>query len=364
MRIVVKLGSSLLTTKDGLNSERIRQFAGQLANSPHKIVIVTSGAIATGMKKLGMKQKPPDISMQQALAAVGQSSLMREYEKAFDGKKILAQVLLTNYDFSERMRYLNVQNTLLTLMKRDIIPVINENDTVTVGDIRKLAFGDNDSLATHVAIAVYADLLIIFTDVEGLYTKNPKEAGAELIRVVEQISEKEFEMCSGANVVGKGGMLSKLNSAKKATEAGIKVIIANGTVENAVEQALDGKIGTTFMPIKKINPRKYWLAFASEPKGKLFINSGAEKAVLEEKRNLLPVGIVGSEGDFKKGDVVEILNEKRNVIAKGVTNYFSAEISKIKGLDEDMVFATLGYAYREAVSRASMVLMKGEKNGE
>lgn len=358
MRIVIKLGSSLLTTKEGLNSERIKQLAEQLNRLPHEFVIVTSGAIATGMRKMGMKQKPPDIGMQQALAAIGQSSLMREYEEAFEGKKMLAQVLLTNYDFSDRMRYLNVQTTLLTLMKKGIIPIINENDTVTVCDIRKLAFRDNDSLAAHVAVSVYADLLIILTDVDGLYTKNPKEEGAELIRIVKEVTDKELEMCSGFSIVGRGGMLSKLRAAKMGTEAGIKVVIANGTAENSIVKVLNGELGTTFLALGKMNPKKHWVAFASEPKGKIFINAGAENAILNEKGSLLPVGISDSEGNFNKGDVVEIVNEKGKAIAKGITNYFSKEIPKIKGLPEEEVFSALGYAYREAVPRASMYVME------
>lgn len=355
MRIVIKFGSSLLTTKEGLDIDRIKYIADQISRLPHEFVIVTSGAVATGMKKLNVIDKPRDISVQQALAAIGQSTLMRQYEEAFSDKKMLAQVLLTNYDFSDRMRYLNVQTTLLTLIKKGIIPVINENDTVTVGDIRKIAFKDNDSLAAHVAVSVYADLLLIMTDVDGLYTKNPKEEGAELIRIVKEITDTELEMCSGTNLVGRGGMLSKLRSAKIATEAGVKVIISNGIVDDAIVKTLNGEIGTTFMPLSKMNPKKHWIAFASQSQGKLLINSGAENAILKEKRSLLPVGILGYEGDFQKGDVVEIVNEKKKVIAKGITNYFSKEIPKIMGKTEDEVFNILGYAYREAIPRASMV---------
>jgi glutamate 5-kinase len=363
MRVVIKLGSSMVTKKDGIDGERIRQLAAQLSTGEHKFVIVTSGAVATGMKKLGMKEKPPDVSMQQALAAVGQSTLMREYEKAFEGKKILAQVLLTNYDFSDRMRYLNVQNTLLTLIKNEIIPVINENDTVTVGDIKKLAFHDNDSLAAHVAVAVYADLLIVMTDVDGLYDKNPKLAGAKLLREVKEVTEKELRMCSGTSVVGKGGMLSKLNSAKRAMEAGVKVVVANGSAENAVLKAMNGEIGTVFIPTSKMNPKKYWIAFASEPRGRIVVNAGAEKAIVESKGSLLTVGVIGSDGKFDKGDVVEIANEKGKVIAKGITNYFSGELGKIRGMEEGEIQKLLGYEYREVVPRANMVVTNGTNGG-
>jgi glutamate 5-kinase len=254
-----------------------------------------------------------------------------------------------------------VQTTLLTLLERGIIPIINENDTVTVGDIRKLAFKDNDSLAAHVAVSTYADLIIILTDVEGLYTKNPKEPDAELVKIVKEITDKELEMCSGTSQVGRGGMLSKVRAAKMATEAGVKVVVCNGTLDDPVVKALNSELGTTFLPVKKMNPKKHWIAFASEPKGKIIVNEGAEKAMVEKNSSLLPIGIVGFEGEFDKGDVVEIANEKGKLIARGITNYFSREIPKIKGKKEEDVFAALGYAYHEAVPRASMVLIKGGK---
>jgi len=363
MRIVIKLGSCIITSKGGVDRERIKQIADQICRLPHDFAIVTSGAISTGMKKLGIVEKPQDVTMQQVLAAVGQTSLVNEYEMAFDHRKMVAQVLLTNYDFSDRMKYLNVQNTLLTLMRKGIVPIINENDTVTVGDIKKIAFRDNDSLSAHVAVSIYADILIIFTDVNGLYTKNPKEPGAELVKIIKEITDAEFEMCKGGNAAGRGGMVSKIRAAKMAGEVGIKVVIANGSEENAIVKVLNGEIGTTILPMHKINPKKYWIAFASTPKGKIFINEGAENAIIHEKGSLLSQGVSKSEGNFDKGDVVEILNQKGEVIAKGITNYFSTEIPRIIGLSEDEIFNSLGYAYREAVPRASMVVMDGVNGG-
>jgi glutamate 5-kinase len=225
-----------------------------------------------------------------------------------------------------------------------------------------LAFRDNDSLAAHVAVSVYADLLIILTDVDGLYNKNPKDEGAELIRIVKEITDKELEMCSGFSMVGRGGMLSKLRAAKMATEAGVKVAIANGSADGAVAKVLNGELGTTFLSLGKMNPKKHWIAFASEPKGKLFINAGAEKAILTEKGSLLPIGVTDFEGHFDKGDVIEIVNANGKAIAKGITNYFSREIPKIKGCSEDEVFNALGYAYREAVPRASMYVLENGKD--
>lgn len=359
MRIVVKLGSSLLNGGNGINTIYVDQFASQvLAQKGHEFAIVTSGAISTGMKKLGISEKPKDVASLQALAAVGQSGLMHAYENAFEDRKSLAQVLLTNHNFTDPKQYLNVRNTLNNLLGRGIIPIINENDPVTVMDIKKSAFGDNDSLAAHVAVAIDADLLIIFTDVDGLYDRNPKEPGAKLIRRVEAVTDAEMAMCRGVGKLGRGGMLSKLRAAKIASEASVDVLVANGTEKEALKKAISMEMGTLFAgrDIPKLSDRKHWLAFASDPKGMLVVDAAAMKCAASRECGIAPENVLEVRGEFDKGDVVEIAAEDGTVLCKGVTNYFSHELKKIKGKDIDTVFNQLGFAYFEVVSGPDMVV--------
>ena len=359
MRIVVKLGSSLLSGSSGVNTILIDQLASQIMQlSDHKFAIVTSGAISTGMKKFGLTEKPKDVALLQALAAIGQSDLIRAYENSFDERKILAQVLLTNADFSDRMRYLNIHNTLMALISRDVIPIINENDTVTVMDIKKAAFGDNDSLSAHISAAIDADLLIILTNVDGLYDRNPKEKGAKLIKVVNSISDSEISMCSGTSELGRGGMLAKVRSAKIATEAGVKVIVANGLEKDVIIKAISGSIGTTFNPSKKSKyvEAKHWLAFASAPKGKIVVNNNAMQCAVNKNCGINPIDIISVTGPFDKGDVIEILDSSGSVLCKGITNYFSHELDRVKGKSTEQIYEILGFAYENAVNSSDMVV--------
>jgi glutamate 5-kinase len=361
MRIVLKLGSSLLDGGSGINRILIDQLANQIIGmKEHEFAIVTSGAISTGMKKLGMGEKPRDVATLQALAAVGQSDLMNAYEDAFEDRKTLAQVLLTNHDFSERMQYLNIRNTLNALLARGIIPIINENDTVTVMDIKKAAFGDNDTLAAHVSVAIDADLLIIFTNVEGLYDRNPNMKGAKLIREVECVTDELIGMCDGVSDLGKGGMLSKLRAARIATEAAVKVVVCDGTAKGALKKAIHEEIGTLFMPkaVPKLNERKHWLAFASEPKGRIVVNERAMQCAIGKSCGIIPADILSVSGNFDKGDVLEIAWVDGTVLCKGITNYFSHELRKIKGKSTEEIFRELGFAYSEAVSSSDMAVME------
>ncbi|MEW6723151.1 MAG: glutamate 5-kinase [Candidatus Micrarchaeota archaeon] len=359
MRIVLKLGSSLLNGGTGLNTIYIDQLASQiLGMKEHQFAIVTSGAISTGMRKLGMSQKPKDVATLQALAAVGQSDLMHAYENAFEDRKLVAQVLLTNHDFAERMKYLNIRNTLNTLMSKGVVPVINENDTVTVLDIKKSAFGDNDSLAAHVAVAIDADLLIIFTNVGGLYDRNPRDKGAKLIRKVDAVTEKELGMCEGTSDLGRGGMLSKIRAAKVATEADVRVVVCSGTEKEALKKAVAGQSGTEFLPAKSpsLSERKHWLAFASEPKGRIVINENAMQCAIGKSCGISPSDVLEVSGNFDKGDVIEIACKKGKVLCKGITNYFSHELEKIKGKGTEEIYGALGFAYSEVVSGADMAV--------
>ncbi len=361
MRIVLKLGSSLLNGGNGVNSIFIDQLASQIMGmAEHEFAIVTSGAISTGMKKLGISNKPHDVSMLQALAAIGQSDLMNAYENAFEERKTLAQVLLTNHDFSNRMKYLNIRNTLNTLMSHKIIPIINENDTVTVLDIKKSAFGDNDALAAHVAVAIDADLLLIFTDVDGLYDKNPAEKDARLIREVRSITDSEMEMCSGEGRLGRGGMAAKLRAAKIATEALVKVVVANGTQTDALRKAIGGEIGTVFIPAEKqeLTEGKHWLAFASEPKGRITVNESAMRCTIGKSCGIVPGDVLGVSGNFDKGDVIEVASSEGKLLCKGVTNYFSHELERVKGRDIEAICRELGFVYTEVISSADMAIMQ------
>ncbi|MBI5228420.1 glutamate 5-kinase [Candidatus Micrarchaeota archaeon] len=360
MRIVVKIGSTLITGNQGVNHIFLQQLASKiLAQKEHSFAVVTSGAIATGMVKMGVREKPKGVVMLQALAAIGQSDLIKAYEGAFDERKILAQVLLTNHDFSDRMRYLNIRNTLNMILTKSIIPIINENDTVTVMDIKKAAFGDNDTLAAHVATAIDSDLLIILTNVEGLYDRNPEEKGAKLIRKIEQITDKELDMCNGKTALGRGGMATKLQAAKIASEAGIKVVVCNGNCPDYLNAAISEKIGTSFLPMRegaKLSEKKHWIMFASEPKGKIKVNENAMKCAIGKNCGITPDGVLEVEGQFEKGAVIEVADSEGNVLCKGITNYFSFELEKIKGKNHNEIEKILGFVYEEVISGSDMVV--------
>ncbi len=331
-----------------------------MCKAGYEIVVVSSGAVAAGMKKLGLKEKPKDIRLKQAAAAVGQSSLMWAYEKSFGdfGKKV-AQVLLTREDFSERGRYLNSKNTLITLLSYGIIPIINENDTVATDEIK---FGDNDQLAALVSGLIDAERLIILSDVEGLYSSDPtKNPEAKIIPFVSEISPEFEAMAGGAgSAVGTGGMYSKILAAKKAVSYGVKVNIISGRKKGLIVSLLNGvHIGTEFKPqIKKISSRKGWIAYAIRPRGSLVIDDGAVNAILKAGKSLLPSGIVRVEGVFDTGDAVYCVDLHGNRIAKGIVNYSSQDTEKIKGKKTTEIESILGYKYSdEVVHRDNMVVL-------
>jgi glutamate 5-kinase len=363
-RLVVKIGSNILADrKEGLDTRRILAIANdisELLDSGYEVVVVSSGAIAAGMGKLGLKEKPRDIKLKQAAAAVGQSSLMWAYERSFGGfGKKVAQVLLTRDDFSDRKRYINSKNTLLTLLSYGIVPIINENDTVSTDEIR---FGDNDYLASLVAGLVEAERLIILSDVEGLYTEDPRySAKASLIECVDEITDELEKMAGGAgSAVGTGGMYSKVLAAKRAMSNGVTVHIISGRKAGLIKSLMEGKhCGTLFKPKRdKLPSRKGWIAYGSRSKGTLIIDEGAVGALVKGGKSLLPSGIVSVEGDFDIGDAVYCLDSRNNRIAKGLTNYSSSEIKKIKGRKTSEIEKILGYKYSdEAIHRDNMVLV-------
>jgi glutamate 5-kinase len=363
-RIVVKIGSNILAdAREGLNAERISAIASDIAEvkeGGYEVVIVSSGAVAAGMRKLGMKQKPRDVKLKQAAAAVGQSSLMWAYEKSFaEFEAKVAQVLLTQEDFSDRKRYLNSKNTLLTLLSYGVVPIVNENDTVATDEIR---FGDNDNLAALVAILVEADRLVILSDVEGLYTEDPRfNPKAELVSCVGEISGDIERRAGGAgSAVGTGGMYSKVLAAKKAVAHCIPVHIISGRKKGLVVAILNGKShGTLFKPGPcRLSHRKGWIAHSSRTKGSLVLDDGAVKALTAMGKSLLPSGITGVEGDFELGDSVNCVDGKGRRIAKGIVNYSASDIRKIMGKRTSEIEKLLGYKYSdEAIHRDNLVVL-------
>ncbi len=365
-RIVVKVGTSNLTDRsyrlDPRKVEKLAKEIAELKKQSREIILVTSGAIGAGIGKLDLKQRPRDIKVLQATAAVGQNILMSTYDRYFAKyEQTIAQLLLTHEDFFDRKRYLNLRNTLITLLKSGVIPIINENDTVVVDEIK---LGDNDNLSALVASNLDADLLIILTDIDGLYTYDPKRSKkAEFISAVEEITPEIERIASARGKTGVGGMKTKIQAAKVTMKAGIPMVIANGNEENILARIIAGeRIGTIFLPVRgakeKMNDRKHWLRFASPVKGKIKVDEGAKNALITNGRSLLASGVVGVEDEFIAGDPVSIVDAEGVEFAKGITNYSSEEIKKIKGAQSKEIEQILGRKeYEEVVYRGNLVLM-------
>jgi glutamate 5-kinase len=338
-RIVIKVGSSLLTEgkKSGIQQPFLRSLANQILSLQHMgidSIVVTSGAIAAGMHGLNLKKRPKEIPRLQALAAVGQSNLMHAYETHFKKKTLkVAQILLTQEDLSDRVRYTNAHNTFLELLRHKIIPVVNENDTVAVEEIK---FGDNDTLAMLVCHWTESDLLLILTDTEGFYEEDPRKfPGARLISEVTTWDEKYEAGATGSlSRVGTGGMVTKILAAKRMMLSGIPMVIANGRKKKTITDICQGKpVGTYFHPVsKKMNSRKRWLAWCVKAKGEVWIDEGASQALIELHKSLLPSGVKSLKGFWNKGDVIKVKNHKGLEIAQGLSNFASSDLDKIKGL--------------------------------
>ncbi|MGF7399495.1 glutamate 5-kinase [Thermoanaerobacterium thermosaccharolyticum] len=363
MKIVVKVGTSTLTYGNGqLNLEMMEKISRQISNLQNrgdKVILVTSGAIGAGMGKLNISKRPKTLPEKQSLAAIGQGLLIELYEKFFNEYgKTTAQLLLTKDDFSIRDRYLNISYTLSNLLKYNVVPIINENDTVTVDEIK---IGDNDTLSALVASIIEADLLIILTDIDGLYDKDPREPDAKLIDVVEEFTDKLFEIAGGTGTnFGTGGMYTKIQAAKICYNSGVKMVIANGKLDNVLNRIANGeKIGTLFMPAQNpISNRKVWIAFNAHLAGKLVIDDGAKQAILNKGKSLLPSGIISTTGEYSVGDCVSIVDTDGREIARGLINYTSFEVNKIKGLKSTEIDKILGYkSYDEVIHRDNLVVM-------
>ncbi len=333
-RIVVKVGSQLLSSKEGLNESFIENLARQfktLVQMGKEVVLVSSGAVLAGIKALNMSRRPYDITEKQALSAVGQPYLMSAYRAAFSKFGLnVAQVLLTADDLREKERFLNASNTFNALMRLKVVPIVNENDTVCVDEIK---IGDNDNLSAHVSVVFGAELLIILTVPNGLYDKNPEKfKDAKLIKRVSNI-EDVLKTCnlSGESSFGTGGMLTKLLAAQKAVKKGIAVVIASGLEDNVLLDVLKGKeVGTFFEPQKTLKAKTYRILYLHKAKARILVDAGAENALKFCGKSLLSKGIVKIEGDFSKGDVVEIANQDGEVFAKGTARCSKRDISNCK----------------------------------
>jgi len=363
-RIVVKVGSSILASiEEGLHYEvfsHLTKEISDLKRQGYEIVLVSSGAIAAGMEKLGYKTRPQAITQKQATAAVGQTRLMNIYESYFSRyQQMVAQVLLTHDDLSHRRRFLNARNTLLALLEIGIIPVINENDTVVVDEIK---FGDNDNLSALITNLIGADLLIILTDMDGLCDSDPRvNPRARCIPLVEDIDmDMEGFIGETKNEMSVGGMISKIQAAKKASRFGIPTVVAQGTREGVLRQILKGKeIGTLILPKgDALSSRKHWIAFNPKPKGDVTVDDGAKKAIIQKGKSLLPSGVVRIRGIFDRGDLVTCLGPRGKEFARGLVNYSASELEKIKGLRSDRIETTLGYKYSdEVIHRDDLVVL-------
>ena len=362
-RVVVKVGtSSLVNGHGGLDADKLHALVGQLAQVKKKnreVILVSSGAIRAGMERLGMVERPRTIPEQQASAAVGQGELMRDYEEFLSSHGIVpAQILVTRDDFRSRLRYLNARNTLYTLLRFGCLPIVNENDTVATDEIR---FGENDTLSALVAACVDADLLINLSDVDGLFDGDPRvDSDCKLIEEVRQITPGIEALAGGTHGLnGSGGMRTKIEAAKIATNSGVRMVIANATCDNAILDAVAGKpVGTRFIPKPvRLNQRKRWIAFGNRVKGSIVINEGARKMLAERGKSLLAAGVVGCEGSFAMGDLVAVIDESRTRIARGLTNYASSELSLIRGKHSDEIEQVLGYKdFDEVIHRDNLVI--------
>jgi glutamate 5-kinase len=362
--LVVKVGTNVLTGADGgLDPDRLQGLADQvqrIRQTGRQVALVSSGAIGAGLGNLGLSKRPTDLRHLQACAAVGQTFLMQAYQECLARHGThAAQILLTAGDFDSRGRYLNARNTILTLFEWGVLPIINENDTVSVAELR---FGDNDHLAAMVTNLLQAPLLILLTVVEGLYASDPAGGAAgPPLATVPEIDARILEMAGGSrSTLGTGGMRSKLRAARQVTAAGESVILASGARPGVLDAILAGEaVGTLFLPHGVTIPAwKRWLGFTARPRGRLVVDAGARKAVQHGGRSLLPIGVVQVQGGFSKGDVVSLCDAAGEEFARGLTNYSALDAERIVGLRTAQIAELLGgVPYEEVVHRDNLVVI-------
>jgi len=365
--IVVKVGTRVLTHEDGtLDQERVTAIAEQvvaLMDQKRHVALVSSGAVGAGLGRLGLGQRPCDLAHLQAVAAVGQSRLIESYNRALEAHaRHAAQILLTADDLNDRMRYLNVRNTLLALFQYGALPIINENDTVRVDELQRNV-GDNDRLAAMVTNLLRAPLLILLSDVDGLYDRHPSNPGANVISLVNQLDsaicdfQQQSPVAAAANQLSRGGMASKLEAARLAVSAGENVIIANGRRPNVLTDIVLGQDVGTLITAQgpAVTSRKRWIGLTAQPYGRLILDGGAQQAVEQQGRSLLAIGVRRVEGIFQKGDVVSLCREDGQEFARGLTNYGSEEMRRIAGQPTERIVQILGHRpYDEVIHRDNL----------
>ena len=360
--VVVKIGTNALSKSDDtLNVDRIHSLAEQLwkiRSTGRRVVVVSSGAVGAGIGLLGLKGRPSDLPHVQAAAAAGQARLIRAYDEALQVHNChAAQILLTANDFKHRTRYLNVRNTLHTLFEYPVIPIVNENDTVSISEIK---FGDNDRLAAMVASLIERPLLIILSVVDGLLDGDPSDPASKPLRLVENLKQVESLASSTKSSRGTGGMKSKLESVRMATHTGTNVIIADGRMDSVIDRVTAGEeLGTLFLSHKVSVPAwKRWIGYTVTPRGALRLDDGAVKAVKEKGRSLLAIGVTGVDGDFSKGELVSLLDSHGHEFARGLSNFDARTAASIAGKRTEQVVETLGNAaYQEIIHRDNLTVM-------
>jgi glutamate 5-kinase len=363
-RVVIKIGSQILSSPMGIEEGRFKSLVRDLAglhDQEKDIVVVSSGAVAAGMTRLGVKERPKTIPQKQALAAVGQIQLMALYERYFSRfEKNVAQVLLTHEDLANRQRYLNAKHTFQTLLESSIIPIVNENDTVAVEEMK---FGDNDHLSALVATLLEADLLVILSDVQGVYDRDPREhPDAERISLITDIRETARKITGESqSQFGTGGIATKLDAAEKAAAAGISTVITTGlevaTLSSVFDPTQEG--GTWVVPDEnRLTNRKHWIAYNLKPAGEIVVDQGAHDAVVERGKSLLPSGLKEIRGSFGVGECVRCLDPQGREFARGLVNYNAQELNQIKGLHTSKIDKVLGYkAYDEIIHRDDLAIL-------
>ncbi len=363
--LVVKVGSRVLSDSEGrLDVAQVRTLSSQLsqiADGGKQVVLVSSGAVASGMGRLGLKERPTDLAKLQAVAAVGQAHLIQNYESFFSTLgRHAAQILLIADDLDDRTRYLNVRNTLGALLELGVIPVINENDTVAVDELLT-TFGDNDRLAAMVAGIFSHPALIILSDVEGVYNADPKQPGAQIISTIHQVDQAVIDLAVNRTTgISKGGMASKLKAAQFVTQSGAPVVIAGGRIENVLTRIVAGEeLGTIFLPRQRgLAPKKRWIGFTAQTSGCVMVDAGAARAIRSGGPSLLAIGIKQVLGSFQKGEVISVVDEASVEIARGLTNYNSQELGRIQGLRSPAIAEVLGHCpYEEVIHRDNMTVV-------
>jgi glutamate 5-kinase len=367
--IVVKVGTRVLANDDGtLDQQRVTAIAEQIvqlmAGGRH-VVLVSSGAVGAGIGRLGLRQRPSDLAHLQAVAAVGQSRLIESYNRALESHgRHAAQILLTADDLNDRTRYLNVRNTLLALFQYGALPIINENDTVRVDELQRNV-GDNDRLAAMVTNLIRAPLLVLLSDVDGLFDRHPSEPDATVVPLVTQFDAawREFQrqpvVQAGSNNLSRGGMASKLEAARLAVSAGENVVIANGRRPNVLVDIVAGlSVGTLFVAQgPAVASRKRWIGLTAQPCGRLILDGGAQHAIEAQGRSLLAIGVRRVEGIFQKGDVVSLCRDDGTEFARGLINYGSEEMRRIAGQSTERIVEVLGHRpYDEVVHRDNLAI--------